>query len=491
MDYPEPVPVNVVWFKRDLRLHDHQPLLLASQQPGRVLLLYSFEPTLLADPHYDTRHWRFISQSLLDLKQQLRPYAGDILIAQAEVLDVLAQLVARYPDLRVFSYQETGIDLTFERDKAVAAFCRKQGIPWIESPYAGVIRACPNRQHWDTHWYQAMTKPLINNDLGRINFLAPEHWPQSSWALPPHWCEKQPGIQTGGPTLAQQTLASFFAGRGKHYARHISKPAESRTACSRLSPYLAWGNLSVRQVYQALTPYRTRPGWQRPIRALASRLHWHCHFIQKFESEARMQWQPINRAYQSYPYRTDDRVTADLAAWSEGCTGIPLVDACMRCLHYSGYINFRMRALLISFLSHHLNIDWRLGAHHLARMFLDFEPGIHYPQLQMQAGVTGIHTLRIYNPVKQAHDHDPQGQFIKRWLPSLRELPASLCAAPWQMTPLEKQMFSLAYPEPLVDVVEAAESARVRLWQWRERADVQKEAAHILARHVRPGRKKQ
>ena len=111
-----------------------------------------------------------------------------------------------------------------------------------------------------------------------------------------------------------------------------------------------------------------------------------------------MEWEPINRGYLNFPYRDINSIEQKryLAAWEEGKTGYPLIDASIRCLVATGYINFRSRAMLVSFLCHHLMIDWRLGVKKLARLFLDFEPGIHYSQFQMQAGVVGTHIIRIY-----------------------------------------------------------------------------------------------
>ncbi len=476
---------NLVWLKRDLRLTDHAPLAEAAVRPEPLLLVYCFEPELLNDPHYDERHWRFIWQSLDDLDRVLKPLGGKVHRLWGSMVPLLERLHRDLPLAGLYSHEETGLAVTFERDRAVQDWCRERGLPWHEFPSGAVQRGLPDRRRWDRDWYRTMRAAPSDPELEAIVWASLPEGPDSD-DPPPSWRFDAPLLQRGGIRAAQQVMASFFAQRGRDYRRAISSPSASREHCSRLSPYLAWGNLSLRQVYQATLERRQAPGWRYPLTAFSSRLHWHCHFIQKFESECAMEHRPINRAYQDFPYRDDDRVEDDLAAWCEGRTGIPLVDACMRCLHQTGYINFRMRAMLVSVLTHHLNIDWRRGVTHLARLFLDFEPGIHYPQFHMQAGVTGVNTIRIYNPVRQSEQQDPEGRFIRQWLPELAELPVPVLHRPWELAPMERMMFNLSYPEPIVDLTDAARAARDRLWGWRGRSEVKREGERVLQRHVRP-----
>lgn len=170
-----------------------------------------------------------------------------------------------------------------------------------------------------------------------------------------------------------------------------------------------------------------------------------------------------------------------------------MVDACMRCLEATGYINFRMRAMLVSFLCHHLWLDWKDGVVHLARLFLDFEPGIHYPQFQMQAGVTGINTIRMYNPVKQSLDNDSDAEFISEWVPELRNLPVPFRHQPWKISPLEAAITGFQpgvdYPDRIVDHEVAAKHARTMLWRHRGEKEVKQESWRILKKHTMRGRR--
>lgn len=377
--------LNVVWLKRDLRLRDHEPLMNACknsndpEQNGAVMLIYIVEPMLLADPHMDIRHWRFIWQSLQDLNSQLAAFNTKVWIFHGDAVQVLESLHQHWPKLTLFSHQEVGLANTFERDKQVKAWADQHHITWHESEYAAVTRALKDRQTWQKVWYQRMRAAAFDVELDQVAWLPQSECSQAmlpTYRIPQDWQDSDAAFQQGGECRAWHALHNFFEQRGKDYHWAISKPEASRRACSRISPYLAWGNISLKQMYQTLLSHWDRKGWRRALSALSSRLHWHCHFIQKFESEYQMEFQPVNRGYLDFPYREDGEASDFLEKWQQGMTGIPLVDACMRCLVRTGYLNFRMRAMLVSFLVHHLNIDWRAGVTYLGRMFLDFEPGM-------------------------------------------------------------------------------------------------------------------
>lgn len=223
----------------------------------------------------------------------------------------------------------------------------------------------------------------------------------------------------------------------------------------------------------------------RAFTAFEARLHWHCHFIQKFESEPELENQNMNRGFDGM---RENQFNQDyFNAWTSGQTGLPFVDACMRRLQATGWINFRMRAMLVSFASYQLWLHWPPIAQHLARLFTDYEPGIHYPQIQMQSGTTGINIPRIYNPIKQSQDQDPRGEFIRYWLPELRPLPNDMIHTPWLMDTDKLKHLGVTlgenYPMPIIEPEQAARDAKAKYTQWRQRDETREFSKVVLNKH--------
>jgi deoxyribodipyrimidine photo-lyase len=480
--------VQIVWFKRDLRVSDHRPLRLASER-GPVLPLLVVEPELWRQPDASARQWAFAAECAEELRAALAALGQPLVVRCGDVVEVLER-ARRYVGVAgLWSHEETGNGWTYARDRRVAAWARGHGIPWHELPQFGVVRRLVSRDGWARRWEEQMGEPLTPPPLALQPLTGLDPGPLPSAAELDLAADPCPLRQRGGRSRGLALLESFLAERGHAYQRELSSPNTAFRSCSRLSPHLTWGSLSLREVVRAGRAAQAMP--RRSRRAFDERLHWHCHFIQKLESQPDLEFRELHPLTSGLRDGEADWFTVSqaerLAAWSEGRTGLPLVDACMRALAATGWLNFRMRAMVMAVASYHLWLPWRASGLVLARRFVDYEPGIHWSQCQMQSGTTGINTVRIYNPIKQGLDHDPEGVFIRRWLPELAPLPAVFLHQPWLLDPEQQQQLGWQlgrdYPQPIVEPEEAARQARERIYARRQELGFSAMADAIQQRH--------
>ncbi|MBC7716837.1 MAG: deoxyribodipyrimidine photo-lyase [Pseudorhodobacter sp.] len=468
---------SLVWFKRDLRSRDHAPLVEA-QNRGTALALFVIEPEWLGSDECDPQHVAFTLGCLSELRADLAALGLPLWVHVGDAVSALQGVHAQFAFTELFSHEETGSGWTYTRDLAVAAWCKPRGVVWHEWSQTGVVRRLKSRLGWARQWSVRMDAAPA---LLQGGFKAPEG-ALALHNLPDLPQLKQLGVaaptqktQAAGELAAGQTLESFLHARGRDYRRAMSSPLSAADSCSRLSAHLAFGSISMRSVHHAAEAAIVRARSQgdahqaQALRSFSSRLRWHCHFMQKLEDQPSIEFRNFARVCDSLRPGDAGNFTApserdqfNFEAWCTGATGFPMVDACMRSLRATGWLNFRMRAMLVSFAPYHLWLHWRETGVFLARQFLDFEPGIHWSQMQMQSGTTGINTLRIYSPTKQAADQDPTGEFVRRWVP---------------------EFGTAAYPAPIVEERAAMKHAKDRMYSLRATPEAKAQADEVQQKH--------
>lgn len=499
--------MNVVWLKRDVRLSDHQCIALAARQSEMpIVLLYVYERCHLQSDTYHESHHAFINQGLAELDASVRAISdsgGGLTYRLAmDAVEALSSLHANMPIRNLYSHREVGNGISLDRDGRVASWAKEHGVMWTQSRQDGVsdIRhAMLDEGTWAKKWNDQMSEVLAATPtrlhLVDVSIVEPQIM-LDALACGVRHTGVRPGAQTGGESHARATLGSFLASRGEKYSDELSSPLTGWDSCSRLSPYLAWGHISLRTVFQQLSQRQEAVrrekksgaqtgGWLKSLAAHGSRLRWRSHFTQKLHDQPSIEFANMVSTYDELRVAFDE---AKYTAWLDGRTGYPMVDACMRSLHHSGWLNFRMRCMLVSFACYQLWLDWKRLTPAMARLFLDYEPGIHYPQFQMQAGTTGINANRIYSPLKQAIDHaGTDFAFIRRWCQELAHVPNEHMAEPHKM-PIELQqrigcVIGVHYPPPVVDHAATYKHAVGEFARMRAQAETKAQSAVVYEKH--------
>ena len=496
--------VDVVWFKKDLRVQDHQPLSEAAKSDNNLLCLFLVEPKRLELEDTDPIHIEWELDNAEELAKSLDEIGGHLHIKFEDAITAMQSLHEEYVISRILSHQETGNSWSYQRDIQVKEWCIENDIEWMEFANNGVIRGLVDRDLWKKKRDSRMRielKPAPQ--LGEKSIPLTSEFKRTSIGLN---SRKLTVRREPGELAAIQRLNQFLEDEAKNFQWGISSPVNAVKYGSGLSPYLTVGAISMRRVVQTtnnrMHEIRNNPHivddskmWLRSLASFRKRLAWRCHFIQKLEMESNLDLVAQNKIIDENLKREldDERFNK----WKTGTTGWPFLDACMRQLTSTGWINFRMRAMIMSAASYNLWLPWRETGCHLAKQFIDYEPGIHWSQVGMQSGTTGINTIRAYSMTKQGKDQDPEGDYIRKWIPELTMVPTKYIHEPWKM-PVDVQEISMCvidenYPSPIVDEVTSRKEGVKKSYAARSTKESRTQSKIVLQKHgsrTRPRKRK-
>ena len=466
---------TVVWFRRDLRISDHEPLYRAARR-GEVIPVFVFDQALLKHPETGSGRVRFMLSCLAALDQDLRSRGGRLILRAGDPVEVLPQIIKETDADGIYSYIDYERIYGRVRDARLNQALSKAGlkIRWFE-PLGGTSELIDYPSYRQL-WYQDMRSPQIPS-------------PQTIKVSPNIASDELPALEVlghtsdgmrvpqGGTIEARKLLHLFFDERkAQRYYWQLSYPSASAT--SGLSPYIKYGAISIRECAQTIWDRQADPLWnadkrvQRSAHQLISRLRWGSGFTQRFRYLPQLEVRSLYTPFETGP--SDSLLPAEelqnggwnysldhYEAWKNGETGYPIVDAAARCLKKTGgwlALNFRVRAIYASFLCNLIGMDWRYGALHFMRYLIDGDCPIDHYQWAQQAGVTHCLNkawIRIYNPQQEAIDRcDPQGQFVYRWLPELRHIKPEQLGTPPKVA---------GYPTPILDYGQARDRRAKRI----------------------------
>jgi deoxyribodipyrimidine photo-lyase len=462
-------PVSLVWLRRDLRLDDNVALFRAEQASERVVCAFVLDPPLLRGPRVGAPIVQFFFDSLRALRERLRAARSDLALLEGDFAGELTALARRLGASAVFYNADYDPD-ALARDEHVARRLRDAGIDVHASTdhvYFGADDVLqdggkpytvytPYRRRWNARFAADPHAPVRSEAAVRAKLLTrdaigstrdvprPEDYGHPSSAAYPR----------AGLDEAQRLLKTFLAADVTRYAAARNVPALDAT--SRLSPHLRAGTIGIRTVVHAAAQLRERAAKEASsnVDTWLGELVWRDFYQQLLAHHPRVAHEPFVEAAQTIPYVHDP---AAYAAWCDGRTGYPIVDAAMAELNTTGWMHNRLRMIVASFLTKHLLTDYHEGERYFEQHLADADLAANNGGWQWSAstGTDAAPYFRVFNPTLQGKTFDPDGTFVRAMLPALANVPKKYVHEPWTMPPLLQAELGCVvgrdYPAPIVE----------------------------------------
>jgi deoxyribodipyrimidine photo-lyase len=451
--------LNILWFRRDLRLHDNEIVARSCAENQAVLPCFILDPWFYQNPEVGQARVQFLFESLEDLDRNLRARGSQLYLLEGNSIAVLqsvaTQMLQEGYRPKLYFSRDVQVEYGIARDREILNYYQQQNLDY----FLGLSNFLQIEQDRGNQWrdnYYTYLRSLRheapgsiytpNLPLRRLSFEDLRQKYQKFWRGPNQYF-------SGGEASAVEKLDTFLKGRYQGYHWRLSRPWQSQQGgTSHLSPHILFGTLSTRTIYQTIKQRAEalldQPKAQLSLRAFRDRLRWRDRFTQRLYHHPEIahanRYPEFDEWYTPAPLIPEKQ--ALFLAWQHGNTGFPLVDASMRQLRTMGWMNFRMRAMCATFLTINCGISWHHGAKHYMNCLVDGDLAIDNWQWQMQAGATNplSETFRIYNPNKNIEDRDPDLKFLRFWVPELRG---------YSLADLQQKIHQgkAAYPDPILD----------------------------------------